>query len=269
MIIDTHCHLDDPAYCGDFHELIARQISAGVERIIVPGVNAQSVESVALVCSQYPDFLSPALGLHPEEVKENYEEELDKLHAALCDRDKKWIAIGEIGLDYHFDKTFRTEQITAFRRQILWAVTGNLPVIVHSRDATADCLDILSDAIQQSSVMPGADRLRGVVHCFSGSQEVAKEIIKMGFYLGIGGVITFKNAKLADALTAIPLNRLVLETDGPYMAPVPFRGKRNESRYIQYVAEALANVYHCPLEEIYRQTAQNAMDLFFAGKDHA
>lgn len=267
MIIDTHCHLDDPAYCGDFHELIARQISAGVERIIVPGVNAQSVESVALVCSQYPDFLSPALGLHPEEVKENYEEELDKLHAALCDRDKKWIAIGEIGLDYHFDKTFRTEQITAFRRQILWAVTGNLPVIVHSRDATADCLNILNDMKQQSSDVSESGRLRGVVHCFSGSREVAKEIIKMGFYLGIGGVITFKNVRLAETLASIPLDKLLLETDGPYMAPVPFRGKRNESRYIQYVAETLANVYHCPLEEIYRQTAQNAIDLFFTKKD--
>lgn len=269
MIIDTHCHLDDPAYSEDFHELIARQIQAGVERIIVPGVNAQSVESVSRVCSQYPDFLYPALGLHPEEVKENYREELDKLHTALHNHDEKWIAIGEIGLDYHFDKTFQAEQADAFRQQLLWAVDDDLPVIVHSRDATADCLNILNDMKQQSSAASDGGRLRGVVHCFSGSREVAEEIIKMGFYLGIGGVITFKNAKLAETLTAISLDKLVLETDGPYMAPVPFRGKRNESQYLQYVAEILANVYHCPLEEIYRQTTHNAMDLFFAGQDPA
>ncbi len=262
MLIDTHCHLDDPSYAEDLQEVVLRQQQFGVERIIVPGVNAASLETVTAICDRYPDYLYPAIGLHPEDVKENFQEELDKLHSALHTR--KWVAIGEVGLDYHFDKTFRTEQISAFRQQLHWAIQYDIPVIVHSRDATAECLDILKEVLQMSLQNKEMYRLRGVMHCFSGSREVAEQIVGMGFYIGIGGVITFKNSKLAENIKGIPLNRILLETDGPYLSPVPFRGKRNESVYIQYVAESLASVYQCTVEEVYRETTHNAKTLFFA-----
>lgn len=262
MLIDTHCHLDDPTYQEDFDELIARQKQSGVERIIVPGVNAKSLISVPAVCGKYPGYLYPALGLHPEEVKEDYLEELDKIHTALSQ--EQWIAVGEIGLDYHFDKTFQKEQLFSFRQQLRWAAEKNIPVIIHSRDATSDCLKLLREIVDASSETSTMHRIRGVVHCFSGSREVAEQITSMGFYLGIGGVITFKNAKLAEVLQYVSPDSLLLETDGPYLAPVPFRGKRNESCYMHYVVKELANVYHCSTEEIELRTTKNAIDLFFA-----
>lgn len=262
MLIDTHCHLDDPSYAEDLQEVVLRQQQFGVERIIVPGINASSVATVTAICDRYPDYLYPAIGLHPEEVRENFQEELEKLYAALPSR--KWVAIGEIGLDYHFDKTFRTEQVSAFRQQLHWAIQYDIPVIIHSRDATAECLDILGEVLQLSIEDNAMHRLRGVMHCFSGSREVAEQIVEMGLYIGIGGVITFKNSKLAENIKSIPLDRILLETDGPYLSPVPYRGKRNESMYIQYVAESLATVYQCTVSEVYEATTHNAKTLFFA-----
>ncbi len=253
-LIDTHCHIDDEQYQEDFDAFIQSQKDGGVSAILVPGVGLSSLESVPAICARYPDYLFPAMGLHPEEVKEDWCEVLDKIEGV----GGGFIAIGEIGLDYHFDVTYKEEQKLAFRRQLDWALHLNLPVMIHSRDATEDMLTILKEYVPQG--------LRGVMHCFSGSREVAQEYVKMGLYLGIGGVITFKNAKLAEHLEGIPLEKIVLETDAPWMAPTPYRGKRNEPAWMIYVAAKLSEVYHVDVPTIIRQTNQNARDLFFKDK---
>lgn len=249
-MIDTHAHIDDPQYQDGLDAFIAQQKAEGVELILVPGVDATTIQPVLDVCGKYPDYLLPGIGLHPENVREDWREQLAAIHASL--ENTNYIAIGEIGLDYHFDTTYKAEQQEALRIQLGWAIERNLPVMIHSRDATEDCLNILRE-------FPG---LRGVMHCYSGSNETAKQIIKMGLYLGIGGVITFKNAKLRDNLNGIPLERIVLETDAPYMAPVPYRGQRNESRWMRYVADVLADVYHTTFEQIDTVTTSNAKTLF-------
>ncbi len=258
-LIDTHCHIDDEQYASDFDAFIQAQKEAGVEAILVPGVNIESLERVPNICARYPDYLFPAIGLHPEEVREDWSTTLDQLQTSLesteSTKSTKWIAIGEIGLDYHFDTTYKEEQKLAFRRQLDWALQLNLPAMIHSRDATEDMLLILKEYT--------AKGLRGVMHCFSGSHEVAEQIVKMGLYLGIGGVITFKNAKVAEHLQGIPLQRIVLETDAPWMAPTPYRGKRNEPAWMVYVAAKLAEVYNLPLETIIQETTKNARQLFF------
>lgn len=254
-MIDTHAHIDDPQYTEELDAFIAQQKAEGVEAILVPGVDATSIEPVLEVCGRFPGYLYPAIGLHPENVLEDWAAQLLAIEEALKIHEGKYIAIGEIGLDYHFDTTFKAEQQVALHTQLEWAIARDLPVMIHSRDATEDCLNILKE-------YPG---LRGVMHCYSGSNETAKQIIKMGFYLGIGGVITFKNCKLRDNLTDIPLERLVLETDAPYMAPVPFRGQRNESRWMSYVAQTLADVYHTTPEHIDAVTTANARQLFRLG----
>ena len=244
-MIDTHCHIDDPQYTEGLDAFLAEQRQDGVEAILVPGVDKTSVKDVLEVCNLYPDYLFPALGLHPENVKEDWREQLATIKAAVDKsfastpytlhptlRHSRLIAIGEIGLDYHWDVTFKEQQHEALREQMRWAEQYHLPVMIHSRDATEDTLKILRE-------FPA---VKGVMHCFSGSHEVAEQVVKMGYYLGIGGVVTFKNCKLAEHLVGIPLEALVLETDAPYMAPVPYRGKRNESRWMRYVAERFAKV---------------------------
>ena len=264
-MIDTHCHIDDPQYTEGLDAFLAEQRQDGVEAILVPGVDKTSVKDVLEVCNLYPDYLFPALGLHPENVKEDWREQLATIKAAVDKsfastpytlhptlRHSRLIAIGEIGLDYHWDVTFKEQQHEALREQMRWAEQYHLPVMIHSRDATEDTLKILRE-------FPAVN---GVMHCFSGSHEVAEQVVKMGYYLGIGGVLTFKNCKLAEHLVGIPLEALVLETDAPYMAPVPYRGKRNESRWMRYVAERLAQVYDCSVEHVIEQTTANAKALF-------
>lgn len=252
-MIDTHCHIDDPVYQPILDSFIQNQKKAGVEKILVPGVNTDSIHTVQEVCRQYPDYLLPAIGLHPEEVKDNWQADLKAIYSALLSKIHiPYIAIGEIGLDYHFDTTYKQEQQQAFQVQLQWAVEQNLPVMIHCRDATEDCLRILSEF----------PTLQGVMHCFSGSAETAERIVKMGLYLGIGGVITFKNCHLKEHLSSIPLERIVLETDAPYMTPVPFRGKTNESRYMIYVAQVLSDIYSYDIEQILNQTSRNAQTLF-------
>ena len=271
-MIDTHCHIDDPQYAEGLDAFLAEQRQDGVECILVPGVDKTSIKDVLEVCDRYPDYLFPALGLHPENVKEDWQEQLATIKAAVDERlastlytlhstpytlhptprRSRLIAIGEIGLDYHWDTTFKEQQQEALREQMRWVEQYHLPVMIHSRDAAEDTLKILREF----------PNVKGVMHCFSGSHEVAEQVVKMGYYLGIGGVITFKNCKLAEHLVGIPLERLVLETDAPYMAPVPHRGKRNESRWMRYVAERLAQVYNCSPEYINEVTTANAKELF-------
>ena len=249
-MIDTHAHMDDPQYADELEAFIARQQAEGVEAILVPGVDTENIDAVLNVCKRFPGYLFPAIGLHPENIKDDWESQLSIINYQLSTAN--YIAVGEIGLDYHFDTTYKAEQQMAFRRQLTWAVECDLPVMIHSRDATEDCLNILRQF----------PTLRGVMHCYSGSNETTKQIINMGLYLGIGGVITFKNSKLRDNLSGIPLERLVLETDAPYMAPVPFRGQRNESRWMRYVAEELARVYETDFAHIDAVTTNNAKTLF-------
>ena len=250
-MIDTHCHIDEEAFAPDREDVIARQREAGVEAMVVPGVNVASVESVLQVCAAHPDYCYPALGLHPEDVKTDWKEALETIEQAIRVHRSELVAIGEIGLDYYWDKTYKEEQKEVLRRQLLLSRELDLPVILHNREATEDILHIVREA-----------GYRGVFHCFSGSKETAQQILEMGFYLGIGGVLTFKNSKLREHLSVVPLERIVLETDAPYMAPVPHRGERNESRWMEHVAETLAEVYNCSVERIIEATTANAKLLF-------
>ena len=241
---------------------LQQQKDGGVEAILVPGVDVHSIDTVLPLCAQYPDYLYPALGLHPEEVKDDWEQQWDAIRAKIEEtrREGRLIAIGEIGLDYHWDTTYKEQQHIVFREQLLLARRLNLPVMVHIRDAMEDTYRILHEvaSLEDETLQP----LRGVVHCFTGSREMAEKFIALGFYLGIGGVLTFKNCKLADTLRHIPLQHLVLETDAPYMAPVPHRGQRNESRWMTCVAERLADVYLVSTEDAKRVTTANAKALF-------
>ena len=277
-MIDTHAHIDDEQYQDDLDAFIRSQQAQGVEHIIVPGVDANNIEAVWNVCQRYPDFLSPAIGLHPENIRDDWQSQLETIHRALSTVNRQhpplgglgaYCAIGEIGLDYHFDTTYKEQQKEALRQQLSWAVEYDLPAILHVRDATEDALTILNEFTVSpihrftDSPINQHSPLRGVMHCWSGSEEVARQIIDMGLYLGIGGIITFKNCKLREHLNSIPLERLLLETDAPYMAPVPHRGERNESAWIRYVMEELSQVYHVPVDEIERITSANAQSLFF------
>ena len=261
-MIDTHCHIDEEAFEPDREEVIARQQQSGVQAMIVPGVNVASINSVMEVCHAHPGYCYPALGLHPEDVKADWREQLATVEAAIRAHRDELVAIGEIGLDYYWDKTFKEEQKEVLRRQLLLARELNLPVILHNREATEDILTIVKEV--------GG---RGVFHCYSGSKETAEIILKMGFYLGIGGVLTFKNSKLSETLRELNqseirnqqseiLNHLFLETDAPYMAPTPHRGERNESRFMALVAERLAQVLNVSVDEIIEATSANARQLF-------
>ena len=276
-MIDTHCHIDEEAFLPDQEEVIQRQRESGVEAMIVPSVNAASIPTVLDVCRRHPDYCYPALGLHPEDVKADWQTQLDIVEQAIRAHRDELVAIGEIGLDYYWDKTYKAEQQEVLRRQLTLARELDLPVILHNRESTEDIINcVKAVSLQPSAFSP----LRGVFHCFSGSKETAEQVLKMGFYLGIGGVLTFKNSKLSDQLAAIEkqlrdteiskcrdlgetlLNRIVLETDAPYMAPVPHRGERNESRWMIHVAERLAETLGVTKETIIEATNRNARRLF-------
>ena len=278
-MIDTHCHIDEEAFEPDREEVIARQQQSGVQAMIVPGVNVASINSVMELCHAHPGYCYPALGLHPEDVKADWREQLATAEAAIRAHRDELVAIGEIGLDYYWDKTFKEEQKEVLRRQLLLARELNLPVILHNREATEDILSIVNTIANDQSPMTNDqspitnNQLRGVFHCYSGSKETAEIILKMGFYLGIGGVLTFKNSKLSETLRELNqseiknqqseiLNRLLLETDAPYMAPTPHRGERNESRFMALVAERLAQVLNVSVDEIIEATSANARQLF-------
>ena len=278
-MIDTHCHIDEETFEPDREEVIARQQQSGVQAMIVPGVNVASINSVMELCHAHPGYCYPALGLHPEDVKADWREQLATVEAAIRAHRDELVAIGEIGLDYYWDKTFKEEQKEVLRRQLLLARELNLPVILHNREATEDILSIVNTIANDQSPITNDqspmtndqspitnNQLRGVFHCYSGSKETAEIILKMGFYLGIGGVLTFKNSKLSETLKELNqssiTNRLLLETDAPYMAPTPHRGERNESRFMALVAERLAQVLNVSVDEIIEATSANARQLF-------
>lgn len=251
-LIDTHAHLYDPTFDADRDEMLQRARAAGVEKIFLPNCASETVGPMLALCEKYPQQCFPMLGLHPCYVKENFEQELAQLKAFL-DKDRFW-AIGEIGLDFYWDKTFVAQQEKAFATQIGWAQEIGLSVVVHSRESTTACLDILE--------REGAGKVPGILHCFSGTVAEAERTAALNLYLGIGGVMTYKKTNLPEIVRAVGLERLVLETDAPYLSPVPYRGKRNESSYVPHVAKAVADALEVPVEEVARVTTANAERLF-------
>lgn len=252
LLIDTHTHLYSDDYAQDRPEMIDRAIKAGIQKFYMPGIDSTCIEGMLALEQQYPDVCIPMMGLHPCYVKENYKEELQIAKNWLDNR--HFVAIGEIGLDFYWDTTFADQQVEAFKLQMEWAHEKKLPIVIHTRNAMQQTID---------AVKPFAARgLQGIFHCFSGSYESAAQIVNMGFYLGIGGVLTYKNAGLPAALEKIDLSHMVLETDAPYLTPVPFRGKRNESAYMVHVAEKLADVKQVSLEVVAKITSENAVKIF-------
>ena len=251
MIFDTHAHYDDRQFEEDREELLGSMREQGVGMIVDAGSDIASWDKIGQLTEQYP-FIYGAIGVHPDEVGELDEEKMQRMEKLLSG--EKMVAVGEIGLDYYWDKEKRDLQKKWFIRQLELARQLDLPVIIHSREAAADTMEIMKQY---------AKGLDGVIHCFSYSPEQAKEYVKMGFYLGIGGVVTFKNAKkLKEVVQEIPLEALVLETDSPYLAPVPHRGKRNNSQNLVYVAEEIAALKGVSYEEVVRQTTENAKKLY-------
>ena len=251
-IIDTHCHLYSEEFDVDREAMIKRAQQLGVQKFYLPGIDSESIGAMLKMEEDYPNVCFPMMGLHPCYVKENYKEELNIVENWLLKR--KFVAIGEIGLDFYWDKTFAAEQLEVFNNQMQLALNHQLPIVIHTREAMQATID---------AVKPFAAKgLTGIFHCFSGSYESAKEIIGMNFLLGIGGVITYKNAGLAEVVSKIDLQHLVLETDAPYLTPVPHRGKRNESAYLEFIINKIAAVKNISVEEVAAVTTANAEKLF-------
>ena len=252
MIFETHAHYDDEAFDEDREKLLETMHAQGIEKIINVGASLQGVRDTVALTEKYP-FVYGAVGIHPDEVGNLTEEDMKELRG-YCDREKI-AAIGEIGLDYYWDKENHEIQKKWFVRQMDLAKETGLPIIVHSRDAAKDTLDIMK--------AERADNLSGVIHCYSYSKEHAREYMNMGYYLGVGGVVTFKNAKrLKEVVEYAPLYYLLLETDAPYLAPEPYRGKRNCSLYLTYVAQTIARIKGVPYETVVETTRKNAEKLF-------
>jgi TatD DNase family protein len=254
MFVDTHAHLyDDRLNHGKQDEMIRRAYDAGVEKIYMPNCDQHTISGMMRIAESYPGRCLPMMGLHPTYVKGDFQAELDIVKEWL-DKER-FAAIGEIGLDYYWDKTFVPQQKIAFAQQIDYALKYKLPIVIHSRESTADCIELVRSKQNGS--------LRGIFHCFSGTMEEAQQIIDLGFLLGIGGTITYKSNKvLQEIVQAVPLESLVLETDAPYLSPVPFRGKRNESSYIMFIAEKVAELRGITIEEAGATTTANANKLF-------
>lgn len=252
ILTDTHCHLYSEEFKVDIEEVIKNATIEGVQQFYLPGIDSTAIESMLALEKKFPGKCIAMIGLHPCYVKDNYNEELEIVRDWLIQRE--FAAIGEIGLDFYWDKTFLIQQYQAFRTQIEWAIEYKRPIVIHTRNAMQETINLVKEYKSKG--------LGGIFHCFSGSYESAKEIIDAGFYLGIGGVVTYKNAGLAEVLTKIDLEHLVLETDAPYLTPVPFRGKRNESSYLKYIAAKIAAIKQVPVEEVASITTANAEKIF-------
>jgi len=252
-LIDTHSHIYQPAFDEDTDAMMQRALEAGVKKILLPNIDIESVECVHRLCDAYPEVCYPMMGLHPCDVKENYKEVLDTLYTNFAKR--KYVAVGEIGIDLYWDKTTLPYQIEAFKIQINWAKELQLPIVIHARESFDEIFAVLDEV--------NDDRLTGVFHCFTGTIEQAQKVIAYnGFIMGIGGVLTYEKSGLDKVVAELPMEYLVLETDSPYLTPKPHRGKRNESAYTHIVAEKLAQVKNISLDEVMRVTTENAERMF-------
>ena len=252
IFIDTHSHLYLSQFDNDIDEVINRACEAKVEKIILPNIDSKSIKPLHSICSRYPDLCIPLMGLHPTHIKEDYQDELNAVVDQLSQY--KYKAVGEIGIDLYWDKTYLLQQQQAFEQQLNYALENGLPVVIHARDSFHEILEIVGETKYSD--------LQGIFHAFTGDIKVAEQVVDRGFLLGIGGIVTFKNSNLYDVIASIDLCHLVLETDSPYLAPVPYRGKRNESSYIPIIAEYLAQIKKTGIDEIAEITTANAQRLF-------
>ncbi len=250
--IDSHTHLYLEHFDDDRDEVIQSALAQGVSTMLLPAIDMSSFTAMKSLAGRFPQNCLPMIGLHPTSVNELVEKELDFVESELSTG--KYIAIGEIGIDLYWDQTFKSEQTEAFRRQLHWAKQYQLPVAIHMRDSFNEVYEIVKEEADGN--------LKGVFHCFTGNESDAKKIIDLGFYLGIGGVVTFKNSGLGEVVANLPLESLLLETDAPFLTPAPFRGKRNDSHYIPYIAKKVAELTHRSVEEIAEITTNNSKRLF-------
>ena len=250
--IDTHSHFYVQDFDKDRDEIIKESLAEGVSRILLPNIDLDSMQTLLNVCETYPQTCYPMLGLHPCDVKENYKEVLQKIFDYFPHH--KFIGVGEVGIDLYWDTAFINEQKEAFRFQIQFALKHNLPLIIHKRQSYNETMDVLNEF--------QGEKLRGIFHCYSGSLPHAEEVIEKGFFLGIGGTVTYKSSNLDTILPSIPLKHIVLETDAPYLTPNPHRGSRNKSSYIPLIAQRIAEIKQTSIAEVAAQTTKNAIELF-------
>lgn len=254
MLIDSHSHLFLEEFSADLPQVIERARAAGVSHIFMPNIDSATIESMLSVSDVYPDLCYPMMGLHPTSVNESYKKELEIVHQQLSGS-RKFVAIGEIGLDLYWDKTYLKEQLIVFERQIEWALEFHLPIVIHCREAF--------DPMMEALLPYKESALTGIFHSFTGTAEEAARLLEFSaFLVGINGVVTFKKSQLPDVLSTIPLERLVLETDSPYLTPVPNRGKRNESAYVKDILIKVAEVYQQLPDKVGKLTSENALKLF-------
>lgn len=254
-LVDTHTHLFLPEFDADRAEMIQRTWDKGVIRCFLPNIDASTIPSLLKTCDEFPHICFPMMGLHPCSVNITYDQQLAEIKAQFDKR--KFYAVGEIGIDLYHDVTFAKEQKKAFRTQVEWAKEMNLPVVIHCRNSFNEVMEIVTDMLDK--------QLKGIFHCFTGTLEEAERVMELkSFKMGIGGVVTYKKSALPEVLADIPLSYLVLETDSPYLSPVPYRGKRNESSYIYYIADKLSEIYRQPIGKISEVTTQNAIEVFGA-----
>ena len=252
MYIDSHTHLYLDAFKEDQEQMIQRAMKSGVKRMLLPNIDRLSVDSMFSLVENYPDNCFPMMGLHPTSVKENYLEELKHIESQL-DR-KGIIAIGETGIDLYWDQSFLKQQEEVFHTQIKWAMELDLPLVIHARESFPEIFKALDKT--------GGPGLRGVFHSFTGTREDLQKALSFNFMIGINGIVTFKNSNLGEVVQAVPLERLLLETDSPFLSPVPYRGRRNESSYLVEIAVRVSEIYNLTKEEIGQVTTQNALRLF-------
>ena len=255
MFIDTHTHIYTEEFDADRAEVVERARKAGARALLLPNIDEASLQPMMKMAEDYPGFCFPMMGLHPTELPEDPTPLLDRMEQMLSETPEKFVAVGEVGIDLYWDKSYLKEQKKVFEEQLLWSIDLRLPVAIHTREAFPEVFDILYKV--------GPEKLTGVFHSFTGSAAELEEIKKLtNFKIGINGVITFKNSKLSEVIQQTDLQQIVLETDAPYLAPVPYRGKRNEPVYIWKTAEKIAQVYGLPLETVVETTRKNALHLF-------
>lgn len=250
MITDTHCHIYLEEFENDLEKAVQRAKNAGINKIILPNIDFKSIEKMCSVQKTFPELFHITLGLHPTSVKENFKEELENIFSSTINI----IGIGETGIDLYWDKTWFKQQQESFAFQLDYACKYDLPVIIHSRDSLVEVLDIIKTYVPKG--------IRGVFHCFPGSSDAAKQIIDMGFYLGIGGVLTYKNNNMTDVVKNIPCEYLLTETDAPYLTPVPHRGKRNEPSFTTHIVDKISEIKNMDFEQVAKITSENAARLF-------
>ncbi len=251
-LIDTHTHMFSSQFDEDREQIVKECIESGIETLLLPNINSETIDDMWSLCDLFPKNCFPMIGLHPCDVKEDYQKELGIVLQEL--KNRKYVAVGEIGIDLHWDKTTVDIQKNAFDQQIKWAIEFDLPIAIHIRESFEEVFEVLEQNIHP--------KLRGVFHCFTGTLEQAQKAISMGFMLGVGGVVTFKNSGVDKVLENIDLKHLVLETDSPYLAPTPLRGKRNDSRNLQLICDKLAQLNDLESSEVSRITSKNAKTLF-------